>query len=238
MTTRLACVLLLTSLVACGGDDNNNTPMPDAPGSAAATITITGNAHQPLPAMALSGVAVSAFQNSDENTPVATATTDTSGNYTLTITTGGKALDGYIKATLAGHLDTYLYPPSAITTDYSGAALNIIDENTLMTLSGTFCHHAIDHTNGVVAVEVADASMTAVAGATVASTPAAAAYCYNGATAGVPDSAATMTATDGIGYMLDVSGDVTVSATKSGATFASHKVKARVGSLTTTLITP
>jgi hypothetical protein len=188
--------------------------------------------------MALAGVTVGAYQNTDETTPVATATTDTAGNYTLTITTNGHALDGYIKATLADHLDTYLYPPSAITADYNGAALNIITESVLMTLSGSFCHHAIDHTNGVVAVEVADASMTAVAGAMISSTPAAAAYCYNGATAGVPDSTATMTSTDGIGYMLDVTGDVTVSATKAGSTYASHKVKARVGSLTTTLITP
>ena len=29
MTSRLACVLLLTSLAACGGDDNNSKIMPE-----------------------------------------------------------------------------------------------------------------------------------------------------------------------------------------------------------------
>ena len=38
------------------------------------------------------------------------------------------------------------------------------------------------------------------------------------------------------GYMLDVSGTVTVTANKSGLTFGSHKINARIGSLTTTLV--
>ncbi len=237
MTSRLACVLLLSSLAACGSD-SNNTPMPDAPGSAAQMITITGHAQQPLPSMVLAGVTVGAYQNANDSTAIATGTTDTSGNFTIQVMTNGVALDGFLKASLSGYLDTYLYPPSPITADYSGASMNLINESTLETLSGSFCHHGITNANGVIAVEVVDASMTPVAGAAISSTPAPMAYCYNGATAGVPDSTATATSTDGIGYMLDVSGEVTVSATKTGSTFAPHMVNARVGALTTTLIAP
>ncbi|MEP6865282.1 MAG: hypothetical protein ABJE66_31985 [Deltaproteobacteria bacterium] len=199
-------------------------------------ITITGSTvEKGTSTSPLSGVMVSAYQNSDENTALATASSDTAGNFTLTITTNGHPLDGFLKATVSGHWDTYLYPPVALTADYSGATMNMVTDSTVSLLSGTLCRHAIDNTKGVIAVEVVDAAMMPVAGASVASNPVAADYCYN-ATNGFPDSTLMMTTTSGIGYMLDVSGPATVSATKSGTTFASHPVKARVGTVTTTLI--
>lgn len=240
MTTRLACVLFLTSLAACGGDDSNNktNPMPDAPGSAAQTITITGTTKvvSASGSTATPGVSVSAYQSSDENTAVATAASDTAGNYTLTITTNGHPLNGYLKATLNGYLDTYLYPPSAITTDYAGAAINIVNESTLEALS-TICGHGITNAQGVIAAEAFDAAMMPVAGVAFSSSPAAMKYCYNGSSP-LPDSSKTVTSADGIGYMIDVTGDVMVSATKTGATFATHTVKVRTNALTTTLLAP
>jgi hypothetical protein len=238
MTSRLACVLLLTSLAACGGDDNNTTDSGNGSGSgsAAPMITITGSTvDKGTSTTPLAGVTVGAYQNSDENTALVTAVSDTSGNFTLTITTNGHPLDGFLKATAPDHWDTYLYPPTPLTADFGGATMNLVTPNTVSLLSGTLCRHAIDETKGVIAVEVVDASMMPVSGAVVASNPAAAAYCYN-ATNGFPDSTLTATTTSGIGYMLDVSGQATVSATKSGTTFPSHPVKARVGTVTTTLI--
>lgn len=240
MTLRLACVLLLTSLAACGSSDNNTTDSGNGSGSgsgsAAAMITITGTTvEKGLSTAPLSGVTVGAYQNSDENTALATAVSDTAGNFSLTITTNGHPLDGFLKATVTGHLDTYLYPPTVLVADYSGASMNLVTRDTVNLLSGTACRHMIDDTQGVIAVEVVDATMTPVDGVMVASNPAAADYCYN-ATNGFPDSTLNATTTSGIGYMLDVSGEATVSATKSGTTFASHAVKARVGTVTTTLI--
>lgn len=241
MTSRLACVLFVTSLAACGSDNKTTTDAGNGSGSgsAAAMITITGTAKtvgagssSPAP-----GVTIGAYRNSDENTPVATATTDTAGAYTLTIMTNGQALDGFLKATLTGDLDTYLYPPAPLTADFSGAAINMVTENTVQLLSNV-CGHGITEANGVIGVEVFDASMQPVAGASLSSTPAAAKYCFDGATPGLPDGAKTETAADGLGYMIDVSGSVMVSASKSGTTFKSHSVKVRVGTLTTTLITP
>ena len=80
-----------------------------------------------------------------------------------------------------------------------------------------------------------DAATVAVSGATVASAPAATSYCYD--QGGFPNKSATMTDTDGVAVMFNVTGAVTVSATKTGATFKSHSVNAVAGAFTTTLIT-
>ena len=183
----------------------------------------------------LAGVAISAYQNADEATVVASATTDQSGNYTLDITTNGKALDGYIKASIASYLDTYLYAPTPLVADYAGASMNLITEQTLELLSGTLCNHAITNAMGVVGLEAVDGAGAVVAGAQFVGTPAPVAYCYNGSS-GLPDRNATMTAADGLGYMINVNGSVTVTATKSGVTFGSHVINVRIGSLTTTLV--
>ncbi|MEO8845880.1 MAG: hypothetical protein ABI704_30190, partial [Kofleriaceae bacterium] len=230
----LACALLLTSVVGCGDDGGMTTPADAAP-VVPAHIMISGTAQSKgISSAPLAGVAISAYSNTDENTAVATATTDQSGNYTLDVTTNGKALDGYIKASIASYLDTYLYAPAPLAADYAGASMNLVTENTLETLS-SLCHHGITNAMGVVGLEVIDKAGAVVAGAMVTGTPAPAAYCYDG-TSGLPDSTVMMTNADGLGYMLDLSGSVTVTASKSGMTFGSHVINVRIGSLTTTLV--
>lgn len=237
MTTRLASVLLVTSIIGCGSSSNNPPPADAAP-MVPAHIMIMGTAKSAgLSSGPLAGVAIGAFQNTDENTAVATTTTDQSGNYTLDITTNGKALDGYIKASLSSYLDTYLYAPGPISADYNGASMNLVNEQTLETLS-TLCGHGISNTPtpvGAVGMEAVDSMGAVVSGAAFVGTPAPAAYCYNG-TSGLPDKTAMVTAADGLGYMIDVSGDVAVTATKAGSTFGTHHIKVRAGSLTTTLV--
>ncbi len=234
-TTRLVCGALL-ALVGCGSSDSG-TKTPDAAiGSAAAKITVSGTAQaQGISSTKLAGVAIAAYRNGDETTPIATATTDTQGAYTMDIETGGVAIDGYIKATIASYLDTYLYPPAPLAEDFSNASINIVNTGTVSAF-GSLCGMDIAPTDGVIAVKVASAAGTAVAGAAVASTPAAALYCYNGASGSIPDHMATATASDGIAYMIAVSGSASVTATKSGATFTAHAVNARPGTLTTTIV--
>jgi hypothetical protein len=231
---RFACVLLLTSIVGCGGDDGMTTPADAAP-MVPAHIMVSGTAKSAgIGSGPLAGVAISAYSNTDEATAVATATTDQSGNYTLDVTTNGHALDGYIKASIASYLDTYLYAPAPLSADYAGASMNLVTESTLETLS-SLCHHGITNAMGVVGLEVVDKAGTVVSGATLTGSPAPAAFCYDG-TNGLPDSTVMMTNADGLGYMLDLSGSVMVGATKSGATFGTHAIKVRIGSLTTTLV--
>jgi hypothetical protein len=226
--------LLLLATAACGGDDGTMT-MADAP-PAAQTIAISGTAAQRSTsgAVPIEGVTVAAFANTDESTPLATATTDADGNYTLMIDTHGVALEGYLKATMAGMVDTYLYPSAPVTSDFPDASLNMLAPETLDLLANTLCRANQETTNGMIAVEVRDASGMPVQGATVSSTPAASLYCYN--SGAFPSPSATSTDIDGIAYMFNVTGDVTVTASKSGATFTSTKLKARGGTLTTTRI--
>ena len=234
MKYPLYLVLLLAA--ACG-DDDTTMMTPDAP-PAAQTIAISGTASQRSTSgsVPVEGATVAAYASSDESTPLATGTTDANGAFTLTIDTHGVAVDGYIKATMAGMVDTYWYPAGPLTADYADAGLNMLAPQTLDLLANTLCRANQDTAMGMVALEVADASRTPVAGATIASDPAASLYCYD--SGGFPSPSATATDPDGIGYMFNITGDATVSADKSGSTFTSHSIKVRGGALTTTLIQP
>jgi len=234
-TIASAAFILLS---ACGDDGGGGGGDVDAP-NVPAMITLSGTASEKgLNTQMLSGVTIGAYRNSDPNTAVATTMSDASGNYTFAITTNGMPLDGYLKANLAGYIDTYLYPPKPLVADFSAASIYMITTETRDALSGALCGSAQMDANGAVAVLVEDATSTPVAGASISSQPAAAKYCYNGSN-GFPDKMATATVADGIGYMLNLPpGEVTVAASKSGSTFFSHKVNARAGVLTTTLIQP
>jgi hypothetical protein len=231
---------LILCLLACGcGDDGGGGGGEADASTAPATLTISGTAtrRESLNTNPAAGALVAAYKNSDQNTPVAMATTDAAGMYTMTVTTGGVAVDGYLKSTLTGFIDTYLYPPKPLDADFAGASINHVDSNTLDLLSGTLCGSLQDRSKGVIALLIVDAANMPVAGAMVSSTPTAMKYCYN--SGGIPDKTKVMTDTDGIAYMANVTaGEVTVSATKSGLTFSSHKVNARAGVLTTTVIQP
>ncbi|HEY5923514.1 MAG TPA: hypothetical protein VIV11_17660 [Kofleriaceae bacterium] len=236
-TTLILCLLALGSGIGCGGDDTTTTA--DAP-NVPAMITITGTASERSASGSnpKAGVMVAAYKNSDAATVVAMSTTDAAGMYTLTIPTGGAPIDGYVKATVTGLVDTYLYPPKPLIADFSGASLNMITQGTLDLLSGTLCGSGQEATKGVIAVLIVDAAMTPIEGATATGTPAPAKICYNGSS-GLPDRNATVTQPDGVAYMLNVGpGEVTVNASKSGLTFVSHKVNARAGVFTTTPISP
>jgi hypothetical protein len=230
-------VPLLVLLGACGGDDGGSSP--DAASNVPAMITISGtaSARDATGSTPQEGVAIAAYRNSDVNTPVVSATTDASGNYTLVIPTNGMALDGFVKATKAGLLDTYLYPPRALVADFDGASINMITSGTLDLLSNTLCGNAQDTAKGVIAVLVVDAADMPVAGATISASPTPGKICYN--SGGFPNRNATMTDTDGIAYVLNIGpGDAMVTAAKSGLTYRMQKVTARAGVFTTTPIQP
>ncbi|HUJ59550.1 MAG TPA: hypothetical protein VLX92_13685, partial [Kofleriaceae bacterium] len=66
------------------------------------------------------------------------------------------------------------------------------------------------------------------------STPAATKYCYD--MGGFPNKTATVTDTDGVVVLFNVTGSISLSASLSGATFKTHSVKAVAGAFTTTII--
>lgn len=238
---KCLALALALALAACGGSSSSGGA--DAPGGTAdappapAMVTFSGTVTEKPSGKLLANVMLGAYMEGG-TTPVATAMSDANGAFTMTIPTGGTALQGYVKATLSTYIDSYLYPPTAVGADMTGVTVFMVTSGTVDLLSGNaFCKDPQDTAKGLVAVEVLDATMAKVAGAKVSSSPAAMSYCYNSGQ--FPSSTAAMTDVDGIGYMLNLApGNVTVSATKSGSTFKSHAVNARAGALTLTIIQP
>jgi hypothetical protein len=232
--------IVIFVLASCGGGGGGGGGHVDAPPSVPAMIKISGTATQQstgTPAAA-PGVAVAAFRNSDENTPVAMTTTDASGNYMLMITTNGMPLDGFLKATKSGNADTYLYPPAPLVADFAMASINELDTNLYQTVSQTIGRGQPGQ--GMIALEVTDTATppATVGGVAVTSSPAAAHTGYTGTFMGLPDINATATMTDGRAFLFGLApGQVTVSATKTGVTFKSHALKIHADAFTTTVIT-
>jgi hypothetical protein len=240
--------LITFGFVACGGDgggsgvDAPNGGGDDAPSSidsppVPTMITISGTASSrgigsTTPVV---GATVGAFANTDETTPVGMATTDAQGMYSIVITTSGSALDGFVKATKTGLVDTYVYPTAPISADQV-APVNMVTPGNYDTLSTLAQGNQMDQ-NGLIALIIQDAAAMPVAGATVSSTPAASVYRYNGAN-GLPSSQTTSTQADGTAYMFNMPpGAATVSATKTGLTFKTHGLNVHALALTTTLVT-
>jgi hypothetical protein len=234
--TKHAMALILVA--ACGKSGGGHQA--DAPPNVPAMITISGTATQQAmtgsgtPAQ---GVTVAAFRNSDENTPVAMTTTDASGNYTLTITTNGQPLDGFLKATKMGNADTYLYPPAPLVADFAMASINELD-TTLYGLVAQLIGRG-QPGQGMIALECVDTMNHTVAGAMVTSMPAAAHTGYSGSgSPPLPNIMATQTLADGRAFLFGLTpGMVMVSATATGATFKSHSLNVHADAFTTTIIT-
>lgn len=237
---------ILVAITACGGggssggggDDGVTPDAPkvymDAPPSVPAMIKLSGVAEEQAQSGStpLAGVAISVLKRGSD-TPLATATSDAQGKYSVMVATGSLPVDAYIKATKQGFVDTYAYPGAAWIADATNADANMINTTTFNLLVG---FGGGSSTKGVIALGVFDAAMKEVEGATVASTPASGVYKYSDAS-GLPTST-TATAADGHAFMFDVpDGEVTVKANKAGATFKPHALSAKAGAFTTTVIT-
>jgi len=222
---------------ASGACSSESSKTVDAP-TVAATINISGTASERGVGSTtpVAGLTVAAYSSAAPSIVVTMTTTDGNGNYTLAIPTMGKPVDGFLKATKSGYLDTYLYPPAPLTADFTMASLNMLTPGNFDLLAGTLCGVTADNAKGTVALEVIDTSMQTVGGATVSSTPVNTKACYD--QGGFPNKSATATDTDGVAVMFNIAaGPVTVSASKSGLTFKSHTVNATAGAFTTTLVT-
>jgi hypothetical protein len=242
---KLIGLLLVAAACGGGGGGNNDGMDPDGnPNSEAVPmmVTITGIASSrdiggtaPEP-----GVTVAAFATSDENTALATATTDAAGAFTLTITTTGTAINGFLKATKSGFTTSYLYPPAPITGNLMMVPMNMLTTGNFMTLA-TLAQVTRTPGTGVIGVLVVsgpELTSTPVGGATITTSPASMPYRYNGSS-GLPSGSATATQPDGLAYAFNAPvGAITVSAAKSGSTFKTTMLKSHADALIQTLVTP
>jgi len=240
---RQALLLGFSFVIAACGGDSSGPPAgfgcvgDTLPSTALAAITVNGqiraDALTPDP---VSGAAVAAFRVSDTITALATDTSDTPGFYSMNITTGGAPVNGFLKVTHSGQLDTYAYPARPLrenlTTNVlmpTSAELGFLGGLVGVTQTGT---------NGFIGVIVKDCLGNTVSGATVTTSPAGTVK-YNAGT--TPSASATSTADDGVAHVFNVPvGDVTVMANARGYALRSHVVRARAssGAVTLTEIQP
>jgi hypothetical protein len=228
--------VLTCLLCACAGDDSGATPDGD-PGSQPVDIVISGQAAkvEGTGLYPLEFLRIDAYLSSDEVTPIADTTTDMLGNFSITIhAMSDKPFDGYLRARQMGFMDTYLYAPDVLATDFAGASLRMVEQGTFDLLDSV-CSGSQVPTNGFVAVKVMDEANAGVAGATVASSPAANKYCYSDA-GGFPVGTQLSTSTDGSAFLFNVTGPVMLSAMKTGETFESRTVTARAGAVTMVML--
>src|SRR5262245_44760042 len=208
---RRALLGLTFAIVACGGDSNGPAAGFECVGAALPTTApalipvdgqILGNALNPGP---ISNAIVTAFRVGMAES-LAVDTSNTPGFYAVSISTGGTPVNGYLRATHSGQVDTYAYPsrPLAgpLTTNVLMPTQNELD----------FLAVAVGVTqsasNGFIGVVVKNCNGDEVEGATVSITPAGTSTVrYNAA--GAPSQTAVSTSTDGVAYVFNVpAGDV------------------------------
>jgi hypothetical protein len=246
---KLGLSLVVCLVAACGssgmnnngGDDTGGGPdakvFMDAPPVVAGSITINGKTTEAglSSTSPVAGTTLTLYASSDQQHALGTATSDANGGYSITVMSSGP-IDGYLVASKSGFVDVYFYPVAPFSGNYTDGDINMITPNNMGLLSQFSGGNQMSG-KGLIALAVIDASGNPVAGATVSSMPAASAYRYNGNT-GIPSSSAAMTSSDGVAFMFNVSGQVMVSASKSGMTFKSHMVEARADKMTTTAVSP
>ncbi len=243
--------MLMIFVAACGGSgggsDSNNIDgstngdakvFLDAPPVVPMTIMIGGKTTETGLGgeSVVANVAMAAFASSNETTPVAMATSDAQGNFTLTVMTNGMPLDGFLRATKSGYVDLYMYPTGPFAASTTDAGVNMMtpgNRDYLNNLAGGGQMGG----KGLIGLQVRDASGNPVSGATISSTPAST-YRYTNSS-GLPSSNATSTSSDGVAFMFNVpSGPINITASKAGMTFKAHVVVARADKFTTTSIVP
>ncbi len=233
--------LLAPALVACGGGDDggdDDGATIDAP-PAAQMLTVTGQAQtvSGTSTVPLEGAMIQAFRVGSDSTPIGMATSDLQGNYSISLTTDGTAIDGYLKGTSATRLDTYLYPPKPLTADRANATMLLVTQSTL-NLLGTLGGTSQMATKGFIGVRIVDAAGMGVAGVTVTINPMGTAriiYAVNN----LPNQNATMTDASATVFIANTEvGQITVDAAGGGVDYYEHPVNARAGVITTTAMEP
>jgi hypothetical protein len=189
------------------------------PTTAPATITVSGTVSDFISGP-LTGVTVAAFKT---GTAVAidSTTTDVQGKFSMTVTTGGTPLDGYVKASKSGYIDTYAFPSAPLP---ASAAITVpVVTPTEFNLLAKQAGVTPTAGKGSLGLRPVDCAGAAVATATVTTSPSSSPY------------------SDGAGdfFVFNVApGNVDVGASFQSHTFHTHTVTAVADAVTITIIAP
>jgi hypothetical protein len=235
---RRALLGLLIAVAACGdssgpaaGFECLGAPIPTtAPATIAVTGQIRANALSPT---ALGGAIVTAFRTGDP-TPLTTDTSNTPGFYSLSVSSGGTPVNGYLRVTHSGQVDTYAYPSRPLFADLATNVL--MPTSSELAFVGTAVGVTQAAGNGFIGVIVKDCDGATIAGATVWTTPPGTVRYNSGST---PSASATSTSSDGVAYLFNVpAGNAIVQSNAGGNVLRQHAVNARADVVTLTEIQP
>jgi len=235
---------LLLLLVACGDstpaapDATPDAATPDAPPvdprydlscatvpwptTAPDPITLSGTVGDFSTALGtgVAGALVESIRPSDD-TVVGSATTDAMARYTLTLATGGQAIERYTRITRDGQVTSYEYPPFALFRDFQGIYLWTMPPAGRDSMAA-MAQVTLDPTKGIVGIEIADCIGLSIAGATVTSPSGTVVYNDD---RGFPDPSLTATSVSGQVMIWNVDpGPIDVDITYGG-TFRQRTIK-------------
>jgi hypothetical protein len=233
----------------------DSPPLPDAPSydfsclnnsaptTVAANVTVSGTAQE----IVLNGTTPSIQANPNVSVKackgdclnannLGTTTSSSTGAYTtMSLTTNGTALDGYLDATKSTDRRTLVYPPSPLAADQGNVPLLMFSTSAFSALNQFLLNPMQSPNNGLVGIIVTDCMNTPITtGATVGAK-------QNGTAVGDAPLDLGSLAAQGAGTYLITNvppGNTEVSATVQGMTFRAHIVNSVAGATTTTGVRP
>lgn len=225
---RRVVTLSLVSAVLIAGCKSSTSPTNNVaytcsslayPTTAPASISVSGVV-QGFTASPIDSAVVLAFRNGTV-TPVDSTMTDSQGKFTLNASTGGTPLDGYVKASKAGLIDTYAFPSAPLPGNASITMTMVTSAQFSFLASGDGVTPVAG--KGALAIRPVDCTETVVPTATVSTSPSASLYA------------------DGSGDFFAFNlapGSVQVNAQYQAHVFHSHSVTAIADAVTITIIAP
>ncbi len=164
---------------------------------------------------------------------------DFTGTFSLVDPTNSATpLDAYIKATVSGHLDTYIFPGAPLSENIDNAPLLMLTDSVfgfLPTFSGVQTVAGM----GTFTTAIVDCNNTPIAGAVLTITPDVGTIQYGDAS-GLPGGAGgTETLAAGVVYIFNVPpGEYTITVDVGGTALRSNTVKSFADGLSTIQIVP
>ncbi|HEX4561355.1 MAG TPA: carboxypeptidase-like regulatory domain-containing protein [Gemmatimonadales bacterium] len=223
---RTLTPVLLGAFLAMACSKSTTAPKPTGyeclgqayPTSAPASITVSGTVADFINGP-LAGARVYAFKTGTAGA-IDSATTDAGGAFSMSVSTGGTPLDGYLKASKSGYIDTYAYPSAPLPAN-AIISVPVVTSGEFGILAGMAGATQVAG-NGALGLLAVDCTGAAVTGATVTTSPSSSPYAYQSEF-----------------FVFNAPpGGTTVGASFQGHTFHSHSILSVADAVTITIIAP